>query len=570
MDPRSSDSPEPPSGASRGDPQPVTVHRKPWFMVLAGAVMIPLSLEPWGLVLLMPVSFLLLARALTGASFSRALLIGWIFGLVVEGLGLPWIGTAVSRYIGIFVLGDPGSATASAAGLGAFLLRWPLASLGWGLCAASIVFSPNKVWLRAMWAGVCFMVMESYWPRIFRWTMGAAYATEDPTGSWLLVQWFGVEEMLFFAVASGFLAASCWDRSERTRRDWLATVPALVLMASPLIGLAKAPLPESASAIGHVPLTVSIVQPVLPLELRHGREGAAEQLKKIRALIEVASEGPIPDQPVLVVLPEGILPQSWKIEWLQEWCLDWLSQPLLIGLSLREEQGYSNAVALLSPRIDPDTRERSIEVQLGRKKELLPFGETVPFGDVLAGLGIELPVTSLVAGKEAVTFDLGDDFPMLGISICYEGILADTAAETIKKGARWHANVTEDLWYGDWMLPAQHLQFQRSRAIESGQLWLRSVNAGITAVIDPRRHGRRSILSSRQRLGQRWSQWQEITDAGQIALPMGQVGVLQVQITSDFSAPGAPLLSLPSSSPMLLIYCILACFWWNLRRMQRV
>ncbi len=570
MDPRSSDSPEPPSGPSRIVSGHSALDRKPWLLALAGGVMVPLSMEPWGLTLLMPIGFVLLARALKDSSIRRALLIGWVFGLAVEGLGLPWIGTAVSRFLAIFVLGDPGSGIATAMGAGAFLLRWPLASLGWGLCAASIVLAPNKVLLRAIWAGVCFMVMEAYWPRIFRWTMGAAYATEDPSGSWLLLQWFGVEEMLLLAVASGFLAASCWDRSVRTRRDWLVTIPALVLMAAPSIPLPQAQPADSASASDGAPLTVSIVQPVLPLEQRHDREGAAAQLKKIRALIEIASEGPMTDQPVLILLPEAILPQSWKIEWVQEWCLDWLSQPTVIGLSLREDQGFSNAVVLLSPRIDEHTRNRSVEVQLGRKKELLPFGETVPFGEFLAGLGIELPLTELVAGKEAVTFSVGGDFPPLGISICYEGILPETAVQTIEQGARWHANLTEDLWYGDWCLPAQHLQFQRARAIESGQLWLRSVNAGISAAIDPRSEGRRSILSTRQWVGDRWSTWHNTTDAGQVALPMGQVGILQLQIASDFSPQGTAPLSLPSASPLLLLYSLLAVYWWNLKRLLKV
>lgn len=568
MDPRSSDSPEPPSGPSRPVSKQTTLVQRPWFLAFAGGVMIPLSMEPWGLTLLMPLGFALLARALKDSSIRRALWIGWIFGLAVEGLGLPWIGTAVSRFLGIFVLGDPGSGIATAIGAGVFLLRWPLASLGWGLCAASIVLAPNRAWLRAIWAGVCFMVMEACWPRIFRWTMGAAYATEDPSGSWLLLQWFGVEEMLLLAVASGFLAACCWNRSVRTRGDWLATIPALVLMAVPSIPLPQAQPADSASASDVVPLTVSIVQPVLPLEQRHDREGDAAQLKKIQALIEVASEGPGTDQPVLIILPEGILPQSWKIELLQEWCLDWLSQPTVIGLSLQEEQGFSNAVALLSPRIDEHTRVRSVEVQLGRKKELLPFGETVPFREFLAALGIELPLTELVAGQEVVTFSVDGDFPPLGISICYEGILPETAVQTIEQGARWHANLTEDLWYGDWILPAQHLQFQRSRAIESGQLWLRSVNAGISAAIDPRSEGRRSILTTRRWVGERWSSWQKTTDAGQVALPMGQVGILQLQIAPGFSPQGAAPLSLPSASPLLLLYSLLAVYWWNLRRLQ--
>ena len=569
IDARASDRSE--TGADRpknGSGMP-SLSRKPLWLALAAGALVPLSMQPWGVPWLLPVAFTVLAWSLKEASIGKALLLGWLFGLVVEAGGLPWIGTAVSRFLAIFVLEDPGSGIATAAGFGAFIMRWPLAALGWGLCSASIMICPNKLWVRAIWSGICFVVLESYWPRIFRWTMGAAFATEEPSGGWLLLQWFGVEETLLLTVVAGFLAASCCDRGWPTKRRRLALLPALVLMVLPVIPLPDAQLSPLATEDGGLdPLTVSIVQPAFPLELRHGREQAELQLKKIRSLIEIASDAGGVAAPALILLPEGILPQMWKAEWLQQWSQDWLRRPAVIGLTHFEDPGFSNAVALLLPGYDSDRRQPIVDVQIGSKKVLLPFGETVPFGELLSSWGIEVPITQLVAGEEAVVFSADGSFPKLGISICYEGILPDIAAATIGRGARWHANLTEDLWYGDWVEPAQHLQLQRSRAIETGLIWLRSVNAGISVAIDPRHRGRRLIVASRLWTGDRWSDWQPTTNSGQLSLPAGNVGILQIQVVPDFSPRvGAPL-SLPSSRPLLWIYCLLGLFWFNLKRFQ--
>lgn len=333
-------------------------------------------------------------------------------------------------------------------------------------------------------------------------------------------------------------------------------------MLMPLLPLPAAPVASSQQGDSGEPLTVSVVQPAIPLESRHGRDQIDVQLKKIRQLIEIASDGGEAPEPSLILLPEGILPQSWKIEWLRQWSQDWLSRPTVIGLSFIEPDGFSNAVALLVPG------ENTVAVQIGRKKVLVPFGETIPQREFLSSLGIEVPITPLVAGKEEVIFAADDHFPKLGVSICYEGILSGVASATVDAGARWHANLTEDLWYGDWLEPAQHLQLQRSRAIETGLVWLRSVNAGISAVIDPRAEGQRSILSSRSWSQTGWSKWRPRSAAGQVSIAAKDPGILQVQIDGNFSPRQKAPLALPSSSPLLLVYCLLGLFWFNLRRFQ--
>lgn len=168
--------------------------------------------------------------------------------------------------------------------------------------------------------------------------------------------------------------------------------------------------------------------------------------------------------------------------------------------------------------------------QLADKKVLVPFGERIPLGGLISALGIDLPLVDLIPASQQTVFRHAVLEAPLGVSICYEGILAEPIFETIEGGARWHVNLTEDLWYGDWIEPAQHLQLQRSRAIESQLLWMRSANAGISAIIDPTPAGLHGVTAIRRWSDGRWSPWLPTDDGEPLELAMGQPSILQARI----------------------------------------
>jgi apolipoprotein N-acyltransferase len=118
------------------------------------------------------------------------------------------------------------------------------------------------------------------------------------------------------------------------------------------------------------------------------------------------------------------------------------------------------------------------------KVHLVPFGEYIPFSDVL---GFASSLT-----REVGTFTHGTRRPLLemrdvraGTFICYESVFPDEVRQFVKSGANVLVNISNDGWFGDSGAPGQHLRMARMRAIENHRWLLRDTNNGITAVADP-------------------------------------------------------------------------------------
>jgi apolipoprotein N-acyltransferase len=112
------------------------------------------------------------------------------------------------------------------------------------------------------------------------------------------------------------------------------------------------------------------------------------------------------------------------------------------------------------------------------KHHLVPFGEYVPFRDILPIDKITPGMLDFSAGNEGKTLSVnGMKFLPL---ICYEIIFphyADGDYDFI-------VNITNDAWFGDSTGPQQHLAMTQMRAIEQGRPVLRAANTGVSAVID--------------------------------------------------------------------------------------
>jgi apolipoprotein N-acyltransferase len=119
------------------------------------------------------------------------------------------------------------------------------------------------------------------------------------------------------------------------------------------------------------------------------------------------------------------------------------------------------------------------------KVHLVPFGEYLPFADLLEPLGIRQLISlpgGFAAGLERRTLTAGSAPPFAPL-ICYEAIFP---GEAVAEGARpeWLLNATNDAWFGDSQGPRQHFRQARLRAIEEGLPLVRAANTGISAIVD--------------------------------------------------------------------------------------
>lgn len=122
------------------------------------------------------------------------------------------------------------------------------------------------------------------------------------------------------------------------------------------------------------------------------------------------------------------------------------------------------------------------------KAHLVPFGEYVPFGDMLANFGIYGLATrdgfGYTAGPGPALMDLG----ALGMAlplICYEAIFPRFGRD-LSREARFMLHLTNDAWFGNFAGPQQHLDLARMRARERGLPVVRVANTGVSAMIDAR------------------------------------------------------------------------------------
>ena len=121
------------------------------------------------------------------------------------------------------------------------------------------------------------------------------------------------------------------------------------------------------------------------------------------------------------------------------------------------------------------------------KFHLVPFGEYIPFRDILQITPIAAGISKIgdfTAGPGPRTIKGEGKVPAFSPLICYEVIFPGNVAAKHDR-PQWLVNVTNDAWYGRSSGPYQHLEITRMRAVEEGLPLARAANTGISAMIDP-------------------------------------------------------------------------------------
>ena len=123
-------------------------------------------------------------------------------------------------------------------------------------------------------------------------------------------------------------------------------------------------------------------------------------------------------------------------------------------------------------------------IQEYRKQKLVPFGEFLPFENIMNKLGLKKITEghgSFISGKEQNNISL-DNLNILPL-ICYEVIFTELIQKS-HEDTNLIINISEDGWFGNSIGPFQHFSKGIFRAIEQNSFLIRSANKGISAIIN--------------------------------------------------------------------------------------
>jgi apolipoprotein N-acyltransferase len=456
------------------------------LIALAAGAASVLAMAPFNAWPVLFLTFPVMVWLIDGAGAGRwrgvpaAAMAGWWFGLGYFVPGLYWIGYA-------FLVDAP-----------TFAWLLPLAILGlpaylalftaFGFAVARLIWTRDASRVLALAASLTIGEwLRGHVLSGFPWN-AFGYALTEPLALAQTASLIGLWGLTFLSVAIFASPAVLIDGSSRGRRPWIAPAMALALLVvMGIYGVARLALQPTRQVAG---VKLRIMQPNLSQDARFNYSAKAEVMQKYLNLSDRAT-GPqstgVRDANILI-WPESAFPFFLTRE------ADAMAQiadllpkgTVLITGAVRAPdlppgakitRAY-NSIYL----IDHDGSVLSVYDKL----HLVPFGEYLPFQDLMEKLGfVQLTKVSggFIPGLRRKPMDVPNAPRMLPL-ICYEAVFPGDVA-SLNDRAGWMINVTNDGWFGISTGPYQHLQQARLRAIEEGLPLVRAANTGVSAVIDP-------------------------------------------------------------------------------------
>lgn len=237
--------------------------------------------------------------------------------------------------------------------------------------------------------------------------------------------------------------------------------------------------PQSGGAV------IRIVQPAVN---QSAKWDMAERERIFQQLLDLSALSPRPGEarPTHIIWPETALPflltenpgaLSRMADMLQ------VGQTLVTG-AVRPEEGVGGAAQRYYNTIYAIDDEGQI-IGSADKAHLVPFGEYLPFEDLLRQYGLS-PVAETFGG-----FSAAERRGLLALPgglgavplVCYEAIFPGLAEVEEGRGDML-LNLTNDAWYGNTPGPYQHLRQAQLRAVETRLPLVRAANSGISVVTD--------------------------------------------------------------------------------------
>jgi len=298
----------------------------------------------------------------------------------------------------------------------------------------------------------------------FPWAQPGHVLIDTPLLHW--ASWLGAPGLLTLVIAA---AVALWHLVAGRRAAGAVALGA----AAMLWPLGAALTPEAAARPG-APV-VRLVQPNAPQHEKWDPEKVQMFYDRQRAF---SAAGAVP--PDLVVWPETAVPVLLDRAGPTLEAVSGAARGVPVVLGIQRTQGlriYNSLVVVETGGAVSAVYD---------KHHLVPFGEYMPFGDLMARFGIYGLAANAGRGYSAgpgpqlvELGSLGRALPL----ICYEGVFS---RELRAAPARpdFLLLITNDAWFGEISGPYQHLAQARLRSAELGLPMIRVANTGVSVMID--------------------------------------------------------------------------------------
>lgn len=409
--------------------------------------------------------------------FISSFKIGWWFGFGYFLSSLWWIGNAFLVDADQFIWFMPLAVVLLPACLAIFY--------GFGFAFASLFWSTGASRILSLAAFLSFSeYLRGHLFTGFPWNaLGYTFIPSDEMSQ--IGSVVGLWGLTWIAIVVGASLATLANPELGWRSKAMPYFSLVLIVAQFSFGIIRLNNAE----INFVPgMRLRIIQPNIQQDAKFKPEAKDEILAAYETLSNSIGENGIQLKEIShVVWPESALPVLLEND---PQTLNRISQMLPLGVTL-----LTGAVRVEEPTLPGKHREfynslyaindQSEIVSIYNKKHLVPFGEYLPFQELLESWGLR-QLTKLRGGftpgrkQKAMAVPRA---PLVSPLICYEAIFPGEVVNDDER-PHWMINVTNDGWFGKTIGPHQHLMQAKMRSIEEGIPMVRAANTGISAVID--------------------------------------------------------------------------------------
>ncbi len=441
---------------------PFTVHRLPFTigLPLLSGLLLVVSQPPFSMSFLAFAALVPLFFAVEGLTPRAAFLRGFLAGLA-SYLGLIyWVTVAMNRYGGIplplslLILLLLALYLSCYTGVFAFLLRFVERRHG------------IPLYVTAPMAWIILEYLRGFLLTGFPWSL-LAHSQHAFLPFIQIVSFTGSYFISFLIVAVNTVLYHLLSR-KRIHWAYVASV-GLLMIGSLLYGFTVMARPETPDH------RVALVQGNVPQNLKWTAEAMSRSLEKYVAATETKGKGAD-----LVVWPETALPFIFDGDGPVGRAMADLAArtgaDIMFGAVSKGKDGGAYNSAFV-------TAKTGVVAGQYNKVHLVPFGEFTPLSSYIPFLeSMSVAGSGFLRGAShgPVPTSLGP----AGILICYEGMFPAETNETVRSGAGFLVNITNDAWFGTTSAPYQHLAAYVFRAIETDRYVVRAANTGVSAVIN--------------------------------------------------------------------------------------